>query len=121
MRKLNIILKDKIAEVWINDYTRALIIPLENNVKLISLDLYFEKWKFPVEEEVSLEKSKLVYYKPRTPLRLKKFKVYKLEFIGHVRGEVNETVSVRLWCSKENVEREDIIQIYEILLEEYFK
>lgn len=119
---LTSIFKDRLVEVWVDEFTRALIIPLRSGVNILSIDLYFKFWRFPIDEEVEVEDSKLVYHVPKElPSSLKRFKVYKLEFIGHIRGDYKETISVRVWSSKSNIEEREVTEIYKLIVEEYFK
>lgn len=111
------ILSDEVEEVWIDEHTRALIIPLETGKTIISMDVYIKGWSYPVDEEVCIGDSKLVYYRPKDVESLG-FNVEKIEIIGFKHGDIEETISVRLWVSKVNVKDHEIIKrLYSRVLE----
>jgi len=103
---LELIIKNKIREIWIDEHHRALIIPLTSGLNIVSIDVYFRKWVFPVTEKVSLDNETLIYYKTEEPkeVGIKSFldRVVRVEIIGHLGEGISETISIRAWVKGEN-------------------
>jgi len=99
-----------VVEVWIDEFRRVLVIPVANGSYIISMDIYYDKWKLKTDEELSVNGGKLVYHKVNVKeFDVKEFNdvIEKMEIIGLNVNDVWETISVRVWVSKipmENVE-----------------
>ncbi len=92
---------DKVRELWVDKFSRAIIMPLTSGLILVSMDVYVRKWLFPITDEVEVEGEKLVYYKPKSlsEVGLDRFSniIVNMELIGHISGNLSETISARIW------------------------
>lgn len=110
---------NNVRELWINRFSRAIILPLTSGIILVSIDVYVRKWFFPITDEIEVNGEKLVYYKPKTPdeVGLGKFSktITGIELIGHIVGDLSETISARIWLK--NVRKVDDVvkEIYKEL------
>ncbi len=110
---MELIIKNKIREIWIDEHHRALIIPLISGLNIVSIDIYARKWVFPITEKISLDKEALVYYKTEKPreIGIRSFldRIVRVEIIGHLGKKVSETISIRVWV-KGNSNLEKIVK-----------
>lgn len=98
---LNLIEANKVREIWIDKFRRALILPLKTGLKLVSIDIYFPNWIFQINDEIQLDNERLVYHRPEKPEDIgiidHKEVIERIEIIGHISEEVKETISIRVW------------------------
>jgi len=98
---LHLVDVNNVRELWIDKFSRAIILPLTSGIILVSMDVYVRKWFFPITDEIEVNGEKLVYYKPKTPdeVGLGKFSriIAGIELIGHIVRELSETISARIW------------------------
>ncbi len=104
---------NNVRELWIDKFSRAIILPLTSGIILVSMDVYVRKWFFPITDEIEINGEKLVYYKPKTPdeVGLGKFSgiIADIELIGHMGGDLSETISARIWL-KDVKEVDDVVK-----------
>jgi len=107
---LHLVDVDKVRELWVDKFNRAIIMPLTAVLILVSLYIYVRKWFFPITDEVEVEGEKLVYYKPKSlsEVGLDKFNniIASMELIGHISEGISETISARIWLR--NVEDKEL-------------
>lgn len=116
MVELVLILGERVREVWVDEHTRALVIPLETGKTVVSMDFYSRGWSFPIDEEVRVGSSTLIYYRPSSlSQEVSRLGVYKVEVIGHVTDDTKETISIRAWVEKADPTDREVIEIYKVL------
>jgi len=102
---LKLVFEEKIREIWIDEHHRALAIPLTSGITVLSIDVYFRKWIYPVSDKISLNGEELVYYRVSNPkdigLRSYSERIVRAEVVGHLGEEVSEIISLRLWVKGE--------------------
>ncbi|MCD6114596.1 MAG: hypothetical protein J7J78_04795, partial [Thermoprotei archaeon] len=102
---MKLISEEKIREIWIDEHHRALVIPLTSGITVLSIDVYFRKWIYPITDKISLNGEELVYYRVSNPrsIGLTRYseRIVRAEVIGHISEGVSETISLRLWVRGE--------------------
>lgn len=102
---MKLVFEEKIREIWIDEHHRALAIPLTSGITVLSIDVYFRKWIYPVSDKISLNGEELVYYRVSNPkdigLRSYSERIVRAEVVGHLGEEVSEIISLRLWVKGE--------------------
>ncbi len=102
---MKLVFEEKIREIWIDEHHRALAIPLTSGITILSIDVYFRKWFYPVSDKISLNGEELVYYRVSNPkdigLTMYSERIVRAEVVGHLGEDVSETISLRLWVKGE--------------------
>lgn len=113
---MKLISEEKIREIWIDEHHRALVIPLTSGITVLSIDVYFRKWIYPITDKISLNGEELVYYRVSNPrsIGLTRYseRIVRAEVIGHISEGVSETISLRLWVRGEEGLEELVKTIY---------
>ena len=113
---MKLISEEKIREIWIDEHHRALVIPLTSGITVLSIDVYFRKWIYPITDKISLNGEELVYYRVSNPRSIGLTRYYerivRAEVIGHISEGVSETISLRLWVRGEEGLEELVKTIY---------
>lgn len=111
-----------IRELWIKGHYRALIMPVRGgNTVIVSLDIFSQKWKFKIEDEIRINDIKLVYakFKPEEiGLSNTANSIERVEIVGVIGSNFTQTISARLWIKvlKSEVLEEDLKIVHEKLM-----
>lgn len=91
-----------IAEYWFLDHYRALVIEVNENTTVVSIDVYRRKWPFnDYDEEICVSENKycIVYKRIGNYEKLDNIEVQKIIVTGIKTPEGIETVNVRWFVS----------------------
>ena len=118
---MKLVSEEKIREIWIDEHHRALVIPLTSGITVLSIDVYFRKWIYPITDKISLNGEELVYYRVSNPkdIGLTSYaeRIVRAEVVGHLSEGVSETISLRLWVKGE----ENLEELVKIIYSEFLK
>ncbi len=118
---MKLISEEKIKEIWIDEHHRALAIPLTSEITILSIDVYFRKWPYPITDKISLNGEELVYYRVSNPesIGIVSYaeRIVRAEVVGHIGRKVSEVISLRLWIKGES----DLEEIAKTAYSEFLK
>lgn len=102
---------NEVIEVWIDSFRRALVIPVSSGKYIISMDVHYDGWKLPIDDEIKVAHGKLVYHVLNSKeFNVEEFNVEKVEIVGLNVNGYWETISVRVWTSRVEGELEDYVK-----------
>lgn len=108
---------NNVTEYWFNNYYRVIVVDLGEDRRLVSVDVYRDKWFFDKYEEICiLNKNNCLLYSEVDPSKYRTFfnkiVVDKILVTGVKSGEVLETTSVR-WFVKGSIDYNDVVKMFQ--------